>query len=312
MPAPEILVPACESPIHPHIERTDAPSPENHSMSTTNESPSTVGSLSQAVGQGERVQEMIEDCAEELSSVNTALKMELAEQAPLPAVEQAIEKSEAVESKVQEASEELSVMNRALKDEVRERQALEQKLETATEEGDAARHASLHDQLTGLPNRALFNDRLEHGLAQAVRHGWNLAVMFVDLDDFKGINDHYGHEAGDAVLRAIAERLQRDTRSDDTVSRHGGDEFLYLLLEVKRAEDVAMVAAKLLDTIQAPCDVRVGGVVAQLSVKASIGISVFPKDGATAEQLIEGADQAMYEAKRSGAGHAFAPDRMQG
>jgi diguanylate cyclase (GGDEF)-like protein len=254
---------------------------------------------------------MVEECADELSSINAALKNELAEQAPLPAVEQAIEKSEAVESKVLVASEELLVMNLALKDEVRERQALEQQLETVTEEGETARHASLHDPLTGLPNRALFNDRLEHGLAQAARHGWTLAVMFVDLDDFKGINDRYGHETGDGVLRAIAERLRHSTRSDDTVSRHGGDEFLYLLLEVKRAEDVAMVAAKLLETIQAPCEVSVRGVATLLSVKASIGISVFPKDGTTVEQLIGGADQAMYAAKRRGAGSAFAPDRVQ-
>jgi len=275
-------------------------------MSTTNDSPSNAGSLFQVVGQGERVQDMVEECADELSSVNAALKHELAEQAPLPAVEQALEKSEAVEGKVQEASEELSVMNRALKDEVRERQALEQQLEAVTEEGEAARRASLHDPLTGLPNRALFNDRLEHGLAQAARHGWTLAVMFVDLDDFKEINDGYGHEAGDAVLRAIAERLRQSTRSDDTVSRHGGDEFLYLLLEVKREEDIATVAAKLANVIQGPCEVRVGGVVTRLSVKASIGISIFPKDGTTAGELIGGADQAMYVAKRSGTGHAFA------
>ncbi|MBI5536498.1 MAG: GGDEF domain-containing protein [Deltaproteobacteria bacterium] len=275
-------------------------------MNITNEPPSNDGSLSQVVGQGERVQDMVQECAVELSSVNAVLKNELAEQDPLPAVEQALEQSEAVEGKVQEASEELSAMNRALKGEVRERQALEQQLETANEQGEADRHASLHDPLTGLPNRALFNDRLEHGLAQARRHGWTLAVMFVDLDDFKQINDRHGHEAGDGVLRSIAERLRQSTRSDDTVSRHGGDEFLYLLLEVKREEDIAAVAEKLSKTIQATCDVVVAGAMTRLSVKASIGISVFPKDGTTAEQLIGRADEAMYVAKRSGAGHAFA------
>lgn len=281
-------------------------------MSTTNEQPSTAGSLSQVVGQGERVQNMVEECADELSSLNAVLKNELAEQDPLPGVEQALEQSEAVEGKVQEASEELSAMNLALKDEVRERQALEQQLETANEQGEADRHASLHDPLTGLPNRALFNDRLEHGLAQATRHGWTLAVMFVDLDDFKQINDRHGHEAGDGVLRSIADRLRRSTRSDDTVSRHGGDEFLYLLLEVKREEDIAAVAEKLSNTIQAACDVSVGGVQTRLSVKASIGISIFPKDGTTAEQLIGRADEAMYVAKRSGAGHAFARTPREG
>lgn len=272
-------------------------------MSNANELP---GSLSQVVGQGERVQEMVDECADDLSSLNAVLKNELAEQAPLPAVAEALEQSEAVEDKVQDASDELSTMNRALKVEVRERKALERRLETANAQGEAARHASLHDPLTGLPNRALFNDRLEHGLAQATRHGWTLAVMFVDLDDFKAINDGYGHEAGDAVLRAIAGRLQQSTRRDDTVSRHGGDEFLYLLLEVKRVEDVAAVAEKLSQTIQADCDVGVGGVAMRLSVKPSIGIAIFPKDGTTAAQLISRADEAMYVAKRSGSGHAFA------
>jgi diguanylate cyclase (GGDEF)-like protein len=280
-------------------------------MSTTNELDSTAGSLSQVVGQGERVQEIVDECADELSTVNVALKNELAETAPSPSVEQAIEQNEAVEGKVQEASEELSAMNRALKGEVRERHALEQQLETANEQGEASRQASLHDPLTGLPNRALFNDRLEHGLAQATRHGWTLAVMFVDLDDFKQINDRLGHEAGDAVLRAIADRLRQTTRSDDTVSRHGGDEFLYLLLEVKREEDIGAVAEKLSKTIQATCDVGVRGVATPLSVKASIGISIFPKDGATAEQLIARADEAMYVEKRSGAGHAFAQATKQ-
>lgn len=275
-------------------------------MSTTNQLPSKAGSLSQVAGQGERVQDVIEECADDLSSLNADLKSELAEHDPLPVVQQALEQSEAVEGKVQEASEELSAMNLALKDEVREREALEQQLETANKQGEATRHASLHDQLTGLPNRALFNDRLEHGLAQAARHGWTLAVMFVDLNNFKQINDRYGHKAGDGVLRSIADRLQQSTRSDDTISRHGGDEFLYVVLEVKREEDIAGIAEKLSDTIQAPCDVTVGGVATSLSVKASIGISIFPKDGTTAEELIGRADEAMYVAKRTGAGHAFA------
>jgi diguanylate cyclase (GGDEF)-like protein len=281
-------------------------------MNTAKQLPATAGTLSQVVGQGERVQDIVEECADDLSSLNAVLKTELAEQDPLPAVEQVLEQSEAVEGKVQEASQELSAMNLALKGEVRERQALEQQLETANEEGEAARHASLHDPLTGLPNRALFNDRLEHGLAQATRHGWTLAIMFVDLDDFKQINDRHGHEAGDGVLRSIADRLRQSTRSDDTVSRHGGDEFLYLLLEVKREEDIAAIAEKLSKTIQATCDVGVGGVVTRLSVKASIGISIFPKDGTTAEQLIARADEAMFVAKRTGAGHAFARAPRQG
>jgi GGDEF domain-containing protein len=133
-----------------------------------------------------------------------------------------LRKAKLVESKVQEASDGLSVVNLALKDEVKERNLLEGKLAAVTEQGRLDRHAALHDLLTGLPNRALFYDRLEYGFRQARRHGWRLAVMFVDLDDFKVINDTYGHAAGDCLLQAIARRLTESTRGDDTVSRHGG------------------------------------------------------------------------------------------
>lgn len=272
-------------------------------MSKPDERKLPTKSLGTVVGQGERVQGLVEEAAEELGSVNVALKAELAPQAGSAVVDQAIEKSEAVEDKVHEASDELSVMNRALKAEVRERHALEAQLETMTEQSDADRHASLHDALTGLPNRALFHDRLEHGIAQARRHGWTLAVMFVDLDEFKKINDDHGHEAGDAVLCTIAERLTKSTRSDDTVSRHGGDEFLYLLLEVKREEDAGAIARSLSDVIAAPCEIEVNGVETPFVVGASIGYSLFPRDGATAEELIAAADKAMYVVKRSRARH---------
>ena len=260
-------------------------------------------SLHAVVGQGERVQDLVDEAAEDLGSVNVALKAELASQVGTAAADDVIEKSEAVEGKVQEAADELSVMNRALKAEVRERHALEVQLETVTEQGQADRHASLHDGLTGLPNRALFHDRLEHGIAQARRHGWTLAVMFVDLDDFKRINDDYGHEVGDFVLCTIAERLTKNTRRDDTVSRHGGDEFLYLLLEIKREEDVAAIVRSLGDVIAAPCELEVNGVVTPLVVGSSIGVSIFPRDGATGEQLIAAADKAMYVVKRSRPSH---------
>lgn len=268
-------------------------------MSKPDERKAPTKSLKAVVGQGERVQGLVDEAAEDLGSVNVALKAELPPQAGGTAVDQAIEKSEAVEGKVQEASDELSVMNRALKAEVRERHALEVELEAVTEQSHADRHASLHDALTGLPNRALFHDRLEHGIGQARRHGWKLAVMFVDLDGFKRINDDYGHEAGDAVLRTIAERLTKSTRSDDTVSRHGGDEFLYLLLEVKREEDVDAIARSLTAVIAEPCEIDVNGVKTPFVVGASIGRALFPRDGVTAEGLIAAADKAMYVVKRS-------------
>jgi diguanylate cyclase (GGDEF)-like protein len=262
--------------------------------------------LDHALGQNEHVEGLMAASAEDLASVNQALKQELADGNTGPGIGSALGKSEAVEEKVQEASEKLSDVNQALKDEVKERSDLEEELAAVKEQGEADRQASLHDLLTGLPNRALFNDRLEHGLAQARRHGWTLAVMFMDLDDFKTINDSYGHDAGDAVLRTIADRLRRSTRNDDTVSRHGGDEFLYLLMELKDEGDVTVIADKLIEAIRAPCQLVVGGRSISQSIHASIGISLFPKHGVTAEALINQADSAMYEAKRTRSGYAFA------
>ncbi|MES1999122.1 MAG: GGDEF domain-containing protein [Pseudomonadota bacterium] len=259
-------------------------------------------SLTKVLVQGERVKDMVEEAAEELSSVNRVLKQELAEQDSLPEVENAIQKSETVEIKVQDAAEELSVMNQALENEVRERHLLEHQLAAAEKQEQAARHASFHDPLTGLPNRVLFNDRLEHGLAQAKRHNWTLAVMFMDLNGFKSINDTYGHDVGDSVLQTISQRLKENTRDDDTVSRHGGDEFLYLLLEVRDERDITLIAQNILKVIQAPCDV--GG--RELIISASIGISIFPKDGTAVDQLVKRADQAMYHAKQARSGYAFA------
>jgi diguanylate cyclase (GGDEF)-like protein len=102
--------------------------------------------------------------------------------------------------------------------------------------------------------------------------------MFVDLDKFKGINDRYGHQAGDAVLQTVAMRLKKNSRNDDTISRFGGDEFLCVMTQLHKQEDIAMIAAKILKAIQAPCEVRVGDVIVNPCLEASIGISVFPKE----------------------------------
>ena len=263
-------------------------------------------SLTRVLARSENVEALVEECAKELSSVNSAIKLALADQDALPGVESALEKSAAIEGKVQAASAELSVVNRALKGEVRERRMVDHQFAAAEEQEEAARHAAFHDVLTGLPNRALFNNRLEHGFAQAKRHGWTLAVMFMDLDKFKAINDTHGHDAGDGVLRAIAQRLQENTRGEDTVSRIGGDEFLYLLTQTGDEANIAMIAEKLIQAIETPCDISVGDLSVSLSVKASIGISIFPKDGATAESLVKSADEAMYSAKQAGSGYAFA------
>jgi diguanylate cyclase (GGDEF)-like protein len=265
--------------------------------------------LTQVLGQGEHVQELIKQSAEELSAANTAIKQELENSGPLPGVKTALDKNEAVTRKLQQASEYLIAVNQALQIEIRDRAMVDHQLAAAVEQEAGSRHAALHDQLTGLPNRVLFTDRLEHALAHAKRHQWILAVMFVDLDNFKSINDTYGHQAGDAVLRTVATRLAHTTRNDDTVSRYGGDEFLCLLTPLHEQEDIAIVAAKIRKAIQAPCDVRVGDVIVNLCLEASIGISVFPKDGASAAALITRADDAMYGAKENQSGVAFAQEK---
>ncbi len=259
-------------------------------------------SLAKLLGDSKQVKVLVDEAAEDLSSVNSVLTQKSALQDPALTIDDARELSEAVEGKVQEAADKLSDVNHALALEVHARHALEAKLDTVTLESEQALHAAFHDELTGLPNRALFNDRLEHGLAQAKRHGFTLAVMFVDLDGFKAINDKHGHAVGDALLQSVADRLQENTREDDTVSRYGGDEFLYLLMSIDDDTHVLQIAEKVAAAIQKPCSLTVGEVV----VKSSIGISIFPKDGNSAAELIESADKAMYQAKRAKVDYVFA------
>lgn len=268
-------------------------------------SPRSADSLSHVLGQSERVKDIVEECADDLSSVNAGLKRGLEDGEVSASLEDALKKGEAVESKVQDASEALSLVNRALEEQVEERHVLDAQLATAIKQGDDARHASLHDPLTGLPNRALFNDRLEHGLAAANRNGLHFAVMFLDLDDFKTINDSYGHDVGDLVLQMIAGRLKETTRDDDTVCRHGGDEFLYILVNTESEHNIAIVAEKIVHAIQVPCDIRVRDICVCLSINPSIGISIFPKDGTTSDALLDVADKAMYRAKRNKSRYSF-------
>jgi diguanylate cyclase len=263
-------------------------------------------SLPSALVQNEHVKVLVEESAEELSSVNADLKQELVNQGPLPEFENVLEKNEAVEVKVQDASDKLSAVNVALKNEIKDRHVLENKLAAVTEQGRVDLQAALHDPLTGLPNRVLFYDRLEHGFQHAKRYGWGLALMFVDLDDFKIINDTYGHDAGDSVLRTIAERLKENTRGNDTVSRHGGDEFVILITEIRDETNISSMAEKILKKIQAPCNLSKRDLTLSRTVTASIGISIFPKDGVTADTLVKSADTAMYEAKRNKSKYSFA------
>lgn len=258
--------------------------------------------LTDVLGQAEHVKNLVEQSAQELSSVNSGLAREIAQSGEPPGVRRALEKSQAVEDKVQDAADKLSVVNQALEAEVGTRHVLEAHLATVTQAEEAARHAALHDALTDLPNRTLFENRLEHGLAQAKRHGRTLAVMFLDLDGFKKINDVHGHDVGDAVLQTMANRLKEHARGDDTVSRFGGDEFLYLLTEIEGDQDALSVAQKIANAIQLPFQLHSG----ELIVKPSIGVAIFPRDGASVSALIKSADTAMYRAKRGKLVYAFA------
>ena len=157
-------------------------------------------------------------------------------------------------------------------------------------------HLSQHDFLTDLPNRMLLNDRLTQAIALARRHAQHLAVLFLDLDEFKHVNDDLGHVIGDALLKSVAGRLVTCVRSSDTVSRQGGDEFVVLLSEIEHADDATASAQRIIAALAAPHDIEHH----QLHVSATIGISIYPDDGPDAETLIKSADTAMYHAKEGG------------
>ncbi len=157
-------------------------------------------------------------------------------------------------------------------------------------------HLAEHDALTELPNRLLLSDRLARSIALSRRYGRRLAVLFIDCDKFKHINDTLGHAIGDQVLRSIARRLTACVRESDTVSRHGGDEFLVLLSEVDNAADADVIADKIVQSVSEPH--FIAGHELQLTV--SVGVSLYPEDGQDAQSLIARADAAMYHAKNTG------------
>jgi diguanylate cyclase (GGDEF)-like protein/PAS domain S-box-containing protein/hemerythrin-like metal-binding protein len=153
-----------------------------------------------------------------------------------------------------------------------------------------------HDKLTGLPNRALLFDRLAHAMSHAKRNAKSVALLFVDLDGFKVINDKYGHKAGDSVLKIAAQRFQACVRAVDTVSRFGGDEFAIVLGNLEEPQQAKIVAEKIMQAFSQSMTLSDGYV---CMVGASIGISIYPEHGSTMDKLMTAADQAMYESKRS-------------
>ncbi len=182
---------------------------------------------------------------------------------------------------------------------VLENRVLRARLAEAEERGAAGSFANLpayRDPVTGLPDRALFGARLEDALAEARRNRRRLALMFLDLDGFKAVNDGMGHTLGDQLLAAVGGRLSACLRRTDTLARYGGDEFALLLPDIGVARDAARVAEKILARLEAPF--AIDG--ERLRIGASIGIALFPKDGDLGESLIHKADMAMYQVKDRG------------
>ena len=264
--------------------------------------------LDLALEQSHEVKAKVETCADDLASANDVVKEKIAGGTTLLSAHQALLDGTTVEGKVQECADDLHELTETLAKGIDElaqteialtesREVLadtQAALAISQEEEREARRRALHDSMTGLPNRDLFDDRLSNAMSIARRHDWTLAVMFLDLDGFKKINDTHGHAAGDSVLKEVATRLSLFSRDEDTVCRNGGDEFLYLLVNPQGKENIERIAGLVSANIAKP--IAVGG--SQLVVGASIGVAVYPVDGATGDELIERADSAMYRAKR--------------
>ncbi len=275
----------------------------------------TPDALDLALEQSHEVKAKVEACAEDLATANEIVKEKIAGGTTLLSAHKTLLASTAVESQVQEAADDLHEVTETLAQGIEDLEKTELALARSEEvladtqaalaisqiEEKDARRRAMHDSMTGLPNRDLFDDRLSNAISLAERHDWTLAVMFLDLDGFKMINDTHGHAAGDSVLKEVARRLSLHARDEDTVCRNGGDEFLYLLVNPQGKENIERIAGLVSDNIAKP--IAVGGW--QFVVKASIGIAVYPTDAAIGEELIGNADAAMYLAKKRGGGSAF-------
>lgn len=176
---------------------------------------------------------------------------------------------------------------------------LEQKNAELADSNDQLKHVALHDALTGLPNRILFQDRLNQAIKLATRNKTQFAVAIMDLNDFKEINDQRGHLAGDYVLKVVADRIKSTLRDSDTVARLGGDEFAFVLPTVDR-QSPETVTQKIIDTFKEPITMDTDG--EKVTIGASIGITIYPDHGTDMDVLIGHADSAMYSAKRAGNG----------
>ncbi len=202
------------------------------------------------------------------------------------AEQEIIEARDTLEQQVVERTRELANTVKQLQIEIEERKKITAELQFLAN----------HDALTGLPSLRLCKDRLNQSLADARRKRQTSAVMFLDLDGFKEINDRYGHEFGDSVLRGIADRITTEIRETDTVARIGGDEFVIILSSLPESDIARRIASSLVEAIARPLTIDD----VEVEVSVSIGISLYPENGVTAEELIRSADKAMYRIKREG------------
>jgi diguanylate cyclase len=264
-------------------------------------------SLERVLRQNEKIKDTVKQAASELTSVNEVLKQRKGAEVPVEIIKDVITQNKETEHKVAKAAGDLHQVNAELAQELAERIDLESELadmksdladvlddlSKSQAKEEETRKLALQDALTGLPNRVSFMQSLDDGLIQAKRHHWGLAVLFIDIDKFKSINDTCGHDTGDRVLIMVADRLQSSVREEDTVSRWAGDEYVCLLLEVKQEADVTRLAENMVKRISEPYEFN-GSV---HSISASIGIAIYPADGETAGMLFKNADTAMYKAK---------------
>lgn len=173
---------------------------------------------------------------------------------------------------------------------------LKQQLKSQQQAGEAFKQLAHHDSLTELPNRLYFQNELQQRSEQSLKSGQNLALMFIDLDNFKTVNDSFGHDYGDEVLKIVASRMQQTLRSDDVLCRLGGDEFAVLLRGFSNEQDIEALAARLIQAIRSPMLIQQQ----LMPIGATIGLAFFPQDTADAALLLQKADEAMYHAKKAG------------
>ncbi len=278
--------------------------------------------LEVALKKNHSVQAKMESCVTGLSSVNESMRKGIKTGYTFHEMEKALAQTEFVENRIQECMGELNEVNTVLAQEISDHGHLNRELANALQKLSGKKDASsdlrdvwaiahelvketkkrtLTDFVTGIPNRELFHDRLEQALALAKRHDWDLAVMFIDLDRFKPINDTYGHAVGDRVLKMVAQRLDMEARSEDTICRYGGDEFLYLLVNPQGTENIQRIAYKVSSLISSAVVIDDS----VLTVDSSIGVALYPENGTLGAELVANADAAMYRAKEARSGPVF-------